>query len=254
MTELLIDPNIRVWVFLPIVLIAFFIGILRHYVSILITSQKKAEITQIQDSQAMIRARLLRENGKYLTAHSFSMRKNFFNNEETGYFKTQKRAPVAQNSTAMLTDMLKGNFINVLPMVVIGGWINWMFSGFVTTKVPFPLTLRFKPMLQRGVELASLDAAWVSSASWYFLNVFGLRSIYTLVLGENNQADQTQAQADAMTGAAMTMPQDPKAAFKAEWEALEITEYQNALKSVDNDMLQIAAGDMETSQENSIRQ
>lgn len=205
-------------------------------------------------SQAMIRARLLRENGKYLTAHSFAMRKNFFNNEETGYFKTQKRAPMAQNSSAMLTDMLKGNFINVLPMVVIGGWINWMFSGFVTTKVPFPLTLRFKPMLQRGVELASLDAAWVSSASWYFLNVFGLRSIYTLVLGENNQADQTQAQADAMTGAAMTMPQDPKVAFKAEWEALEITEYQNALKSVDNDLLQMAAGDIQAAQENSVRQ
>ncbi|EDV32405.1 uncharacterized protein Dana_GF14072 [Drosophila ananassae] len=242
MTELLIDPDIRVWVFLPIVLITFLVGIVRHYVSILISTQKKAEITQIQDSQAMIRARLLRENGKYLSAQSFSMRKNYFNNEETGYFKTQKRAPVAQNSSAMLTDMVKGNFINVLPMVIIGGWINWMFSGFVTTKVPFPLTLRFKPMLQRGVELASLDAAWVSSASWYFLNVFGLRSIYTLVLGENNHADQTQAQADAMTGAAMTMPQDPKAAFKAEWEALEITEYHSALKNIDTDMLAIATG------------
>lgn len=204
----------------------------------------------------MIRARLLRENGKYLTAQSFAMRRHFFNNAETGYFKTQIRPPVSPNSTAMLSDMVKGNFINVLPMVFIGGWINWMFSGFVTTKVPFPLTLRFKPMLQRGVELASLDAAWVSSASWYFLNVFGLRSIYTLVLGENNgkhstlehsmhtrtsfrvfhrhryiitcmillfsAADQTSAMQEQMSGAAGSMPQDPKAAFKGEWEALEL--------------------------------
>lgn len=185
----------------------------------------------------MIRARLLRENGKYLTPQAFAMRRHYFNNEETGYFKTQKRAPATPNSSAMLTDMVKGNFINVLPMVVIGGWINWMFSGFVTTKVPFPLTLRFKPMLQRGIELLSLDASWVSSASWYFLNVFGLRNIYTLVLGENNAADQTMQMQDQMSGAAVQMPQDPKAAFKSEWEALEITEYNFALKDVESDLI-----------------
>jgi len=164
----------------------------------------------------------------------FLIRRHYFNNEETGYFKQAAKRPSQQpnpmTDPTMMTDMLKGNVTNVLPMLLIGGWINWTFSGFVTTKVPFPLTLRFKVMLQRGIELMSLDASWVSSASWYFLNVFGLRSIYTLVLGENNAADQTRVMQDQMSGAAMSMPPDPKQAFKAEWEALEISEHQWALK------------------------
>ncbi|KAF8794969.1 ER membrane protein complex subunit 3 like protein [Argiope bruennichi] len=171
MTELLLDPDIRVWVFLPIVIITFLFGIVRHYISILLTSTKKVELTQVQDSQAIIRSRLLRENGKYIPRQAFLMRKHYFNNEDIGYFKTQKRSPPAQNpmtDPSVMTDMVKGNFTNVLPMIIIGGWINWTFSGFVTTKVPFPLTLRFKPMLQRGIELLSLDASWVSSASCSF--------------------------------------------------------------------------------------
>lgn len=92
-------------------------------------------------------------------------------------------------------------------------------------------------MLQRGVELQTLDAAWVSSASWYFLNVFGLRSIYTLVLGENNAADTSKVLQDQVSGAAMSMPPDPKAAFKAEWEALEICEHTWALHGVDFELI-----------------
>lgn len=153
MAELVLDINIRGWVFLPIVLITFLVGVIRHYVSLLITSQKKVELTQVQDSQVLIRSRMLRENGRYISKQGFYMRRHYFNNEENGYFKTQKRSAPAQTAMpdpSMMTEMLKGNVTNVLPMVVIGGWINWMFSGFVTTKVPFPLTLRFKPMLQRG--------------------------------------------------------------------------------------------------------
>jgi len=245
MAELLLDPNIRTWVFLSIVIITFLIGIVRHYVAMLFTSKKKVDLQQVQDSHALIRSRLLRENGRFIPKHSFMMRKNFFNDEETGYFKiAQQRPAVVQNpmtDPSMMTDMLKGNLLNVLPMIVIGGWINWTFSGFVTTKVPFPLTLRFKPMLQRGVELASLDAAWVSSASWYFLNVFGLRSIYTLVLGEENAADQSRIMQEQMAGPAAAMPQDPRQAFKAEFESLQLSPHNWALKNVEYELAAIKA-------------
>lgn len=54
MAELLLDPNIRGWVFLPIVVITFLVGIIRHYVSILLASQKKVEVHQVQDRYYII--------------------------------------------------------------------------------------------------------------------------------------------------------------------------------------------------------
>ncbi|KAI3357879.1 hypothetical protein L3Q82_016269, partial [Scortum barcoo] len=238
--ELLLDSSIRMWVVLPIVFITFFVGIIRHYVTQLLHSDKKVDLEQVSDSQVLLRSRILRENGKYIPRQSFAMRKHYFNNAETGFFKKVKRKVVPKNpmtDTSMLTDMMKGNLTNVLPMILIGGWINWAFSGFVITKVPFPLTLRFKPMLQRGIDLLSLDASWVSSASWYFLNVFGLRSMYSLILGQDNAADQSRIMQDQMTGAAMAMPPDPNKAFKSEWEALEIVEHKWALENVEEELM-----------------
>ncbi len=83
----------------------------------------------------------------------------------------------------MMQDMMKGQITGMLPMVVIGAVINWVFSGFLTStydsfaatrypnpqlmgfsfrtvKVPFPLTPRYKGMLQRGVELSTLSSSW----------------------------------------------------------------------------------------------
>jgi len=61
-----------------------------------------------------------------------------------------------------------------------------------------------------------------------------------LVLGENNAADQGRMMQEQMTGAAVSMPADPKQAFKAEWEALEICEHNWALKNVENELLSLS--------------
>ncbi|XP_048346013.1 ER membrane protein complex subunit 3-like isoform X1 [Sphaerodactylus townsendi] len=191
--------------------------------------------------QILARSRLLRENGRFLTHQGFLTRKHYFNNPENGFLRKTKRKMQLRNpltDPTMVTEMLKGNIINVLPMILVGGWINWAFSGFVATKVPFPLTLRFKPMLQRGINLLSLDPSWVSSASWYFLKVFGLRRVYNLIPGEETAAEHNQLLLqDHFLGPTVPAPPDPNKAFKAEWEALELVSHHWALQDVEEQLM-----------------
>lgn len=109
---------------------------------------------------------------------------------------------------------------------------GWTFC--YPAKIPFPLTQRFRAMLQNGIDLSTVDVSYVSSRSWYscnslatisftneqkatisillmnisclfvgfrlslmsimiklylgryFLNLFGLRGLFSLILGEDN--------------------------------------------------------------------
>src|SRR5689334_21029862 len=56
----------------------------------------------------------------------------------------------------------------------------------VAVKLPFPLTIKFKSMLQAGVATRDMDPRWMSSISWYFLCIFGLQSVFNFLLGDNN--------------------------------------------------------------------
>jgi hypothetical protein len=63
MAELLLDPAIRLWVILPIVLITLLFGLVRHYVTVLLKQDQTPQRDKIKDAQALIRSRSLRENG-----------------------------------------------------------------------------------------------------------------------------------------------------------------------------------------------
>ncbi|KAJ3026327.1 ER membrane complex subunit 3 [Rhizophlyctis rosea] len=144
-----------------------------------------------------------------------------------------------------MMDMMKKNVAMIVPQTLIMSWITFFFSGFVLIKLPFPLTVRFKAMLQRGIETPDMDVTWVSSLSWYFLNLFGLKSIYTLILGEENVArlaaeQNMEAMAGMPTPAAQPMQQPAEVLnmFKNEKEFLELAVHEWALRGVEERLLE----------------
>ncbi len=76
----------------------------------------------------------------------------------------------------------------------------------------------------------------MSSASWYFLNIFGLRSLHGLVLGSDNAADQAAMMQEQMV-APTQQPQDMSKAFKAEWEAVEVVDHKWALQGCEAQLI-----------------
>jgi hypothetical protein len=57
-----------------------------------------------------------------------------------------------QSQTQMFST-LKGSFATMITMMLQMGWVNYFFSGFILAKVPFPLTQKFRGMMQNGVDM-----------------------------------------------------------------------------------------------------
>jgi len=218
----------------------FLVGVLRHFAAKLMVSERKADLVQLRESQAVLRAQRLRSQCRFIPSSSFTMRRQFFTDKEKGIF--QKEAQAANPQAAMMgdptlmMDMMKKNMSMVVPQILIATWVNFFYSGFITAKVPFPLTPRFRGMLQRGVELQSLDVTYVSSLSWYFLNLFGLRGLFSLVLGENT-VDDTQMAMQMQQQMATGM--DTGKAYVAEREGLDLIDHEWALNDVDKTVVSV---------------
>ena len=75
---------------------------------------------------------------------------------------------------------------------------------------------------------ASLDVTYVSSLSWYFLNLFGLRGLNQLVLGRaSEEIDDTKLM--GMQQQMMGMGMDTSKAFAAELQQMEFMRHNPAV-------------------------
>ncbi len=128
-------------------------------------------------------------NSGLISENSFKMRKVFFCKKIGGFlYKHQETKPKDAMSgmmmnNNMMSDMLKNNLSMAVSTMLQFAWVSYFFSGFILAKVPFPLTQKFRGMLQRGVEIQNLDVKYVSSLSLYFLVLFGLHGLQSLILG-----------------------------------------------------------------------
>ncbi|TKY47052.1 ER membrane protein complex subunit 3 [Spatholobus suberectus] len=227
--DLVLDTAIRDWVLIPLSVVMVLIGVLRYFVSKLMRSSQTPDAKMVKEGQVILRARNLRVGANFVPSKAFRARKIYFCNEENGLLfvpKGQGQNPQAQmlSDPNMAMDMMKKNLSMIIPQTLTFAWVNFFFSGFVAAKIPFPLTQRFRAMLQNGIDLSTVDVSYVSSRSWYFLNLFGLRGLFSLILGEENAVDDTQRMMQ-MGGFGF----DPSKGLSAEKDNLDITQHDWAL-------------------------
>jgi len=243
--NIVLDRKILQWVLVPICLVMFLQGILRQYVTTLfLTDDAKVTIPQLQKNLLVRRSARLRANAQFLPPSAFRMRKRYFVLRAFGDQKEGAAADAAAGGAGdpfAMMGMMKQNISMILPNIILMGWVSYFFSGFVLVKLPFGLYDRFKSMTQRGIVLKSLDPSYVSSMSWYFINLVGLRGLFSLVLGDGNSAiDNTKAMTDQMSGAALMQQQQPdmNAVFNVEKTELEILQHYWAVPAAELRLLQ----------------
>ncbi len=155
-------------------------------------------------------------NASYIPASSFRLRKHYLSTSDRALAATAETRQArreeyevedgvnAADPMGMMGGM-KQQLSMILPNMLQMGWVSYFFSGFVALKLPFPLTDRFKAMVQRGVPLRSLDNSYVSALSWFFLSMFGSRSLFSIILGSTENVGGEEQMMMSMGGMGMGM-------------------------------------------------
>uniref|UniRef100_A0A383VG52 ER membrane protein complex subunit 3 n=1 Tax=Tetradesmus obliquus TaxID=3088 RepID=A0A383VG52_TETOB len=242
--ELVLDSNVRDWVFIPLTLFIVLMKLLMQYAHQMTSAAPVTTkvLAEIQEQQGVTRSQRIRAAANWLPESAFRMRKEFFTEKESGVFNkepcTRPMHETMATDPSFMVDMMKKNLTGMLPQIVMGAAVSFFFSGFVMGKVPFGLSPRFRPMLQRGVDLSSLDVSYFTSLSYYFALLFASRGPFSLVFRENtlDETEMMKRQMNPMAGGAGF---DAKAAFKTELQGWGAGEHEWTLLGAEDAALAV---------------
>lgn len=192
--EILIDSEIRNWVFIPIILALILFSIIRQNVQKIISSppspikHKKNTLPQKVEQSIIQKSKNFQTNTSLLPSKSFKNRQTLFCKQKSilQIPETPNQDPIAAMQNNPMTDpsmmgkMMKGNMMMMVlfPLQMFG--INYFFSGMIVGKVSFPLTQKFRELLQKGIEISNIDVKYISSLSLYFLVFMGIDKIFKI--------------------------------------------------------------------------
>merc|ERR1711879_842379 len=175
----------------------------------------------------------------FLSGKSFKSRKAYFIKKDVGVLvksppkpKDPMEALSGGGDPMAMMGMMKNQMFFMVSQGLLAYWVSHLFSGFLVAKTPFPLTFQFKSMMQRGVDVQSLEPDYVSSLCWYMFVMMSSHSLIGLVQtfltkSEGNDDDNPMlAMMGSMGGG--TNPMMPGAGpdmskiYKQEQESLEM--------------------------------
>jgi hypothetical protein len=260
-----LDPAIRDYVLLPIVVVVILTSVLRTNLTKILGAgkppQKAPELSELKYLTMFQRLANLRRNRNWIS--NFSAKKALYlnTNDRKGPLGLLQQEPPQQLSAmekmmqqnqdpSTALNMVKSQFMFLGIHGSLGYWVSTLFSGFLVAKTPFPLTFKIKSMLQRGVDVAALDTSYVSSLSWYFfimISSSGLLQLFSYlfggqVMGESDDSSEMMMMASGgmMPGASPLGPTnvDIKKGMESEKDALQVLTHEFALENAELRLLE----------------
>lgn len=220
----------------------------------LFKSEPKVDMKEVKTNSMLGRTRTLRAHHDWIAEKFFRQRKAYFVKKDVGVLV--KSPPKPKDPMEMLQGggdpmaamgMMKNQMVFMLLQGLLAYWVSHLFSGFVVAKTPFPLGFQFKGMLQRGVDVHSLDPGYVSSLCWYMFVMMCSHSLAGLFQALFTKADvdmsddPMMAMMGGMGGGMGMMPgggPDMSKIYKQEQEGLEMIAHEFLLQNIETELFQ----------------